>query len=553
MQTVDEKVAKHRISRWMKVILILGGLFVLLVLSVVSFYLVTNITGHKAWELYVKESDGWIDSTSSDDFAIPRARTRNYIWMKDLVPPPVDDQKNFAEHPLWVEIFRPWPVVPLDECGNVDEKVDYDKEAVAVAERLHQERLKGWIPMQEGTINEAEANYLISEAVNLEEGKRLNLQERLAKGYLNEKIGAPPETEKTAAENILPLLAEGEVAQQKIQKILRDRPLCRYPVRWIISSLKDYIPSERTLHYFYIKDFCKFAAIHAYVHLTLGNKEAVMSDLLYCAALADTLSREPSSVSMLVKESVYTKYVLNILWESLERDFWTEAELKQLQDRLAKVDYWDDLQLGLMGDRAFINQMAKKDIRFLDREIAFYDDGIMKYFYLLKPVGWCYRELLNYNGMTDSLLASMDNEDKRFKPREMSETLETLNAYFLGERLSYDSFIFNFAGAEEIMICKVVYQQFLINAAQVSCALERYRIANGRYPSSLDTLRDILPEEEIRHDWVTFLKPKIKLTEGGYILWSNGWNRKDDGGKRNTEKRDIHKLQQGDWVWEIKR
>jgi hypothetical protein len=47
----------------------------------------------------------------------------------------------------------------------------------------------------------------------------------------------------------------------------------------------------------------------------------------------------------------------------------------------------------------------------------------------LRPIGWYYRELLEFNLMMDSLLNIFDDEDQRYKPTELTETFKTLNYY----------------------------------------------------------------------------------------------------------------------------
>jgi hypothetical protein len=87
----------------------------------------------------------------------------------------------------------------------------------------------------------------------------------------------------------------------------------------------------------------------------------------------------------------------------------------------------------------------------------------------------------------------------------------------------------------ENTFCSVAYNQFLHQAAEVACALERYRLANGRYPASLKALGELLPEESLPRDWVNDRPPQIRQTDTGYLLWSAGWDRKDDGGTRSRK------------------
>ena len=69
-------------------------------------------------------------------------------------------------------------------------------------------------------------------------------------------------------------------------------------------------------------------------------------------------------------------------------------------------------------------------------------------------------------------------------------------------------------------------------------------------PASLKALGELLPEESLPRDWVNDRPPQIRQTDTGYLLWSAGWDRKDDGGTRSQE---AGAPAEGDWVWEISR
>jgi hypothetical protein len=90
-----------------------------------------------------------------------------------------------------------------------------------------------------------------------------------------------------------------------------------------------------------------------------------------------------------------------------------------------------------------------------------------------------------------------------------------------------------------------------VDEARIACALERYRLAHGVYPDSLDALApayiDALPHDIMTGDPYHYqLRP-----DGTFLLYSVGWNETDDGGTVVYEKDHPDRLdyQQGDWVW----
>ncbi|MEM9283081.1 MAG: hypothetical protein AAGA96_14740 [Verrucomicrobiota bacterium] len=84
-----------------------------------------------------------------------------------------------------------------------------------------------------------------------------------------------------------------------------------------------------------------------------------------------------------------------------------------------------------------------------------------------------------------------------------------------------------------------------------SVALERYRIARGDYPASLDQL---VPQflDEVSVDLLAEGRPITYRREGNrYLLYSYGQNRTDDGGEtvwRNAARKRVDP-KNGDWVW----
>jgi hypothetical protein len=69
-----------------------------------------------------------------------------------------------------------------------------------------------------------------------------------------------------------------------------------------------------------------------------------------------------------------------------------------------------------------------------------------------------------------------------------------------------------------------------VNLARTACALERYRLAHGKYPQTLDSLA---PQfiAKLPHDPIGGQPLHYRTTDDGqFILYSVGWNEKDDGG-----------------------
>ena len=79
--------------------------------------------------------------------------------------------------------------------------------------------------------------------------------------------------------------------------------------------------------------------------------------------------------------------------------------------------------------------------------------------------------------------------------------------------------------------------------------LERYRVARGAFPESLDALT---PEfiAKVPHDVIGGQPLKYRReADGSYVLYSVGWDEEDDGGEAAFNQDGTVDVQHGDWVW----
>lgn len=92
--------------------------------------------------------------------------------------------------------------------------------------------------------------------------------------------------------------------------------------------------------------------------------------------------------------------------------------------------------------------------------------------------------------------------------------------------------------------------QAAVDMARIACALERYRRAQGSYPEQLDALA---PQfiKKIPHDIINGQLLHYHRTDNGkFLLYSVGWNGKDDGGVPGDGRQYFPSKSQGDWSWQ---
>jgi hypothetical protein len=96
---------------------------------------------------------------------------------------------------------------------------------------------------------------------------------------------------------------------------------------------------------------------------------------------------------------------------------------------------------------------------------------------------------------------------------------------------------------------KFARAQTSADSARTAIALERYRLAHGEYPESLDVLA---PQfiAKLPHDVINGQPPHYRQTsDGQFVLYSVGWNETDDGGEVGLTKNGNVDINTGDWVW----
>jgi hypothetical protein len=98
---------------------------------------------------------------------------------------------------------------------------------------------------------------------------------------------------------------------------------------------------------------------------------------------------------------------------------------------------------------------------------------------------------------------------------------------------------------------EIAYGQSSVDLARTAITLERYRLAHGEYPASLAVLA---PQfiEKVPHDVIGGQPLKYRReADGQFVLYSVGWNERDDGGVIVLQKGSTPTVNrdEGDWVW----
>jgi hypothetical protein len=164
----------------------------------------------------------------------------------------------------------------------------------------------------------------------------------------------------------------------------------------------------------------------------------------------------------------------------------------------------------------------------------------------LLPRGWIYQNMATIAKLGNKQLGGFDSQNDIIQPQKFGDLTRELNVIAKPYKFFAAEAIPNFAKAWQT----TVHNQTMVNEAQIACALERYQLAQGEYPETLDVL---IPQfiEKMPHDIIGGEPLHYHRTDDGkFLLYSVGWNETDDGGQVVLTKDGSVDRENGDWVWQ---
>jgi hypothetical protein len=508
---------QHRLFSWRTLRLTLIGLAVLAT-AIAAFYTVENWRGQRAWNEYREQLE---------------ARGEQ-LDFRAFIPPPVPDEENFAATPALKSWFNIPP--PESESGSIGKARNrIPKRPIHTTERQFVD-LAAWRTTLEGIRAGETTDSTVVVSGNLD-----------------------PESRAQAAPAVLDALKSDEALFSEL-RAASVRPYARFPVDY---NLED--PwGIRLPHLAKLKTLCQNLELKTVAELATGQTEEAFDDLMLMFRVTDALRSEPILISFLVR-SVCFQFALQPIWEGLAEKRWTETQLQQIQTRLQSFDFISDLARNLDSERAAgilaAELLARRKYRFdhLFQPEDWREQTFLNLMGRIMPRGWFHLEQVNYCKYFEMQQAgAFDSEKQRVFPRPLEAGQSKLEDERKDATHSNTVLLIlrHHLLAELLLpsVRKVTQRAALAHSAAdlaaVACALERYRLAHGNYPNTLDPLT---PQwiKRLPHDVISGEPLRYRLTsDGSFILYSIGWNEKDDGGTiaLNNSGKSIN-LKQGDWVW----
>jgi hypothetical protein len=303
-------------------------------------------------------------------------------------------------------------------------------------------------------------------------------------------------------------------------------------------------------------------ADRAKCHLLLDHPAAALGDLTLLHDVCHVLEAKPTGqpmtlVAAMIDVAITGLYASTIA-EGFQLDAWREPQLIALQQQLAQTDLLPIITESFLDGRAataaslenippadWFEQMTKgngQDVHVLEMlKNPFFA------FLLFAPRGWVYQNMV-FGAKLHPLFEIGDTAKHLVLPEIAQRDRKEIDAR---SKWSPYSFLRNIANPNFTKAWQTTaHNQTLVDQAQIACALERYRLACGEYPGTLAALASQYIEK-VPHDIIGGQPLHYRRSpDGTILLYSIGWNEKDDGGVAGLESNGNDDLGSGDWVWQ---
>jgi hypothetical protein len=253
---------------------------------------------------------------------------------------------------------------------------------------------------------------------------------------------------------------------------------------------------------------------------------------------------------------------LQVIREGLIRHAWSGAQLVLLEQQLAPIDLLAEHNHAMRGERAFCvnsvdwarRQGWKLNLGNLLGDSDHKPSALQLGFLWLMPGGWYHRNMVTISQLhQEHTLRVIDERTRRVSPPTGEAAERAFRSLSGGPSSAFIRELFSSAPTQAAR--KSAVMQTWLDGMRLACALERYRLAHGQFPDSLAALTPsvlkALPTDVIDGQPLRYRREP----GGGFIVYSVGWNQKDDGGTIawKSDKKSGLEPTEGDWVCHLPR
>lgn len=392
------------------------------------------------------------------------------------------------------------------------------------------------------------------------EGKALELEEcvyALAPSPKNKPGEVPVAPRQETAERLLVLQQPVAELLGELRAAARERPQSQF-VRPQAMDTHNPFNDAITPYFYYVREIVTAQVWHASAALATGRQEIAFEDTL--AALKMLRGLEEAPDALLVDSMIGTTgtgLVMQAVWEGLQSRHWSDAQLAALAAELARADLVRSLERSLHTERVAANlsldQLGWRDspIKRALKESRSNEVAWLAYF----PSGWIQQNKKAANQWLDrvaKVLAAPATPDLAARVQQLGK----VQAGFGKPWSPYRYWAITTVTAYDVIVPMVLHRQNMLQLALTACALERYRLAHGRYPERLtDLVPAFLDQVPVAVIDGQPLRYQPDDPTGRFALYSIGFDGKDDGGRSSQASQLKNRgnvniaTNSGDWVW----
>ncbi len=433
-----------------------------------------------------------------------------------LMPPKVSDEENYFANPLlesWLHVKQP---------GTLNLR---------------------YVPPQNALLPK---NFIRPTILRSRDGEieRLHMHTWIKKrgGQETEPAAIVLARELGDGNGLLPKLAEGlskpfsiiKPGQREALEAVGDNP-------WQ-ASLPDFLGLD---------DFQRQLGLHLRSAALVRDDAKTISTALIMLRISEGMARG-GMIGCLVPLAAHD-ITFDALHEALSNPAWTEESLGRLQVRLGQFDDLQQYQsahgqeiLGMFFQLAYLREHhhllqdlisgRSSDSPFWERKA----ERIFSFVMLHGPIGWhdatvafyadCMLEQLGPPGPEAWLTAGARAE-------VVLRRSKSANSWPNPRRILGAIAIPNIGNIAQAAAQTLFHRRCLI----IACALEKHRMKQGDFPSSLDVVKDDLKLFQVTDPASPAMPLSYRLETNGYLLWSAGPDAQDNGGAKDK-----------DWLWRMK-
>jgi hypothetical protein len=359
------------------------------------------------------------------------------------------------------------------------------------------------------------------------------------------------------AAHVLDVLQEYGPVLEELHKASIARPKSRFKIHY------DEGPLALLPHLGLLGRVSHILRLRASAQLELGQGDLAFRDLMLIFYLANCVKDEPFLPSQLTRRSFLISGI-QCLHQALDRHLWRVDQLQAIESELSRIDLLGEYLRTLRAERVRGNQMIElaretRNPSYLWSSGDETDLRAGKPMFLLRllPAGWFYKNQTEYNRIYQELaLSGVDDKTHRIYPARIDEntrieqsTVSDFSGWLFHHRLIVAQFLAS--GPIRFVELPFARTQVWLDHSMIACGLERYRLVHHEFPQGLLQLNESLPHDIFSGESYKYRR----ISADQFILYSVGWNGKDDGGiyRGNLKQSEYRKLpvqqRKDDWTW----